>query len=619
MSFRRRSKPSDDSPECLIRLASVPHPYPGEIWGSWLSRIALHCGQDVWRRFLRQCSFPGTKELAQPLFDMDAPAEPLLKLCSALGTTYEHAFLNLTTAPFWLTFQLSTLRNANFPNLPMARHTQRNTIKYRVEPSDEERAPKLCVDCLRADLETHGEPYWRRTHQVRAAFFCAEHSRRLISECPSCKATFTQHHRFLLAETIPLVCNCGQKTYDLDVAGRPSQYFIRLSSLVTEILDNRTFNCGYEQIKTVVHNELRRISSTGKVVDGYKKFLEEAPLTFIESADSTRKLLVADQGSSLTFPISRDAYAIDSFTSIALMAFFEWPLNHLQDSAAKSTNTPLQIKEPNHTIETLNAGLQRWKEAHPGRLPIRDPRYWRLRMRHPESLQTLFPDFELAEIPSYQDDRAVTEKLIGDETLSNSALKKLIRARAPLFERLKARDAEWYQLQLADRFSENGPLSHVDYAPPMDRYERRNFKLHDAVLLAIGTLTQNGKRPIRPTLMNIARLMKVIPRVARSAINFTELTRGPYKDANDSYNYRLAYFTAGLVYNSGVYLNIAALRQRESGLQRCPTVSKRAILDYARDHELPPDIYEHYVDVPNQWDAIKADRRRRHMPKAVPS
>ncbi len=45
---------------------------------------------------------------------------------------------------------------------------------------------RYCPDCVREDMERHGEPYWHRVHMAPGVSVCSEHKRKLMSSCEEC-------------------------------------------------------------------------------------------------------------------------------------------------------------------------------------------------------------------------------------------------------------------------------------------------------------------------------------------------------------------------------------------------------------------------------------------------
>jgi len=97
--------------------------------------------------------------------------------------------------------------------------------------------PAICLKCLEADLSTHSFGYYRRSHLIRAVWYCAEHQTPLIEICPSCAAPFS--HWELPAESCS---HCRKKIVSpiessTDNANKDA--LIRLSEVIAAVLSGK--------------------------------------------------------------------------------------------------------------------------------------------------------------------------------------------------------------------------------------------------------------------------------------------------------------------------------------------------------------------------------------------
>jgi hypothetical protein len=71
---------------------------------------------------------------------------------------------------------------------------------------------RLCLDCLREDLEVYGVRYIHRSHQVPGVEVCSKHGSLLLYKCPYCECSFSRHYN------LPLVpwrqCTCKKYVFD---------------------------------------------------------------------------------------------------------------------------------------------------------------------------------------------------------------------------------------------------------------------------------------------------------------------------------------------------------------------------------------------------------------------
>jgi len=71
---------------------------------------------------------------------------------------------------------------------------------------------RLCLDCLREDLDVYGVRYIHRSHQVPGVEVCSKHGSLLLYKCPHCECSFSRHYN------LPLVpwrrCTCKKYVFD---------------------------------------------------------------------------------------------------------------------------------------------------------------------------------------------------------------------------------------------------------------------------------------------------------------------------------------------------------------------------------------------------------------------
>lgn len=71
---------------------------------------------------------------------------------------------------------------------------------------------RLCLECLREDLNVCGVRYIHRSHQVPGVEVCSKHGSSLLYKCPYCECSFSRRH------DLPLVpwrrCTCKKYVFD---------------------------------------------------------------------------------------------------------------------------------------------------------------------------------------------------------------------------------------------------------------------------------------------------------------------------------------------------------------------------------------------------------------------
>jgi hypothetical protein len=67
-------------------------------------------------------------------------------------------------------------------------------------------ATRICLACLRNDIQTYGVPYIHLSHQIPGVEICAQHGIELIYKCPHCECLFNRRRQLVLAPWIE--CHC---------------------------------------------------------------------------------------------------------------------------------------------------------------------------------------------------------------------------------------------------------------------------------------------------------------------------------------------------------------------------------------------------------------------------
>ena len=86
----------------MIAIPYLPEPYPDEILGSWLSNIRLHNSEGTWSSLLIAAGFQ--RWLKAPYFDLFQSFPQNDLLFQLLGKSRASVWMELTTLPYWITF-----------------------------------------------------------------------------------------------------------------------------------------------------------------------------------------------------------------------------------------------------------------------------------------------------------------------------------------------------------------------------------------------------------------------------------------------------------------------------------------------------------------------------------
>lgn len=156
---------------------NLPPSYPDELWYSRLARYHRRSGN------LRTCTT--MRELGTKLLNVNHKMD-IYNSCSAIVNFYEarndeegfwKAIRENTLDPFSLRFYTVKKRKEYYTAL---HQPKRKTIDlvYRMESN----VPSLryCPLCYQEDVQTYGESYWHRLHQIQAVTICPVHQCQIL-------------------------------------------------------------------------------------------------------------------------------------------------------------------------------------------------------------------------------------------------------------------------------------------------------------------------------------------------------------------------------------------------------------------------------------------------------
>lgn len=104
-------------------------------------------------------------------------------IAEAIHADLTELVLKHTLVPYYESVAQRPLDEAAFSRLFTAPHPNK---RYRT--NNWLRKPLCwCLDCIAVDIETCGEPYWHRSHQIPGVFVCLKHHSWLCHSCPSCR------------------------------------------------------------------------------------------------------------------------------------------------------------------------------------------------------------------------------------------------------------------------------------------------------------------------------------------------------------------------------------------------------------------------------------------------
>lgn len=98
-----------------------------------------------------------------------------------------------TLLPYYFAFAPEALTQAYRNRLALASHaTQIQLLRARLNCSDLPPTLRLCPECIHADMEDFGVPYWHRSHQLPGVSICPLHDAALLLSTCSCQSVITK-------------------------------------------------------------------------------------------------------------------------------------------------------------------------------------------------------------------------------------------------------------------------------------------------------------------------------------------------------------------------------------------------------------------------------------------
>ena len=152
-------------------LTYFPTPYPDEWWYSVLCRYHVRSGRQKVATTLHELygEHPFVHGRLFPGGDCYAVIKQLPKCVIAL----EAVLLEHTLMPYYLRFHLHEKKQAVFRNLLAGKSGGLTSIQ--LQTPDGKQGLKFCPTCYTEDVETYGEPYWHREHQIPLMPLCPKH------------------------------------------------------------------------------------------------------------------------------------------------------------------------------------------------------------------------------------------------------------------------------------------------------------------------------------------------------------------------------------------------------------------------------------------------------------
>jgi len=194
-------------------LEYFPCIYPDEIFYSAIARYRIHTHSNSYRETIYEL-FQTYGVTA--VIDLSNRIRNIFERIPVLKRSYEEEAILIehTMFPFYSAFIGDTLRSELVVNMlgDQGNSVLRMKMGLVSGPVFDARLLKYCPVCMTKDLETYGEAYWHRIHQVPGVLVCPYHSAYLQDKCIGCGDNFRAESQAFVALTDR--CICGQ--YFLD-------------------------------------------------------------------------------------------------------------------------------------------------------------------------------------------------------------------------------------------------------------------------------------------------------------------------------------------------------------------------------------------------------------------
>ena len=534
----------------LAKLPYTPSPYPDEILGSWLARVARSNEKGAWSHLLSQIGI--TKRHQSVLFDMLTLTPSLGMLLASLGITYEEMLLHRTTYPYWATFHADVERRIpGAESLPALRVNQ-----YPVDDLSrlgysylQRRSMKVayCPSCLADDVEKWGEPFWHISHQLPNTFYCTTHRCKLRGTCSQCGVFMAS--RGVGAMTLPkLTCICGANLSLPSDMAAPNDAFLRLSDLSVEALRSSPPDWDFFMVKATVARILEERGGSRHVRRyGYEQLQKSFGWPDARGFNGEMGNPVDGAKSPLRTEGNLAYWAAGEFCAIGVALGFDAQGLFTQFSQGKTA--VFKNKERRVVAGDLNFdglapqdardALEKWIAEHPNRGTAGDAGklYWFLRLYDRDWLRTRTSgSSERRRLRTLNEDRKELVELLESFAGSYTQLQNRLGSLAA-YQRATLRDKEWIG-------------SKVEGAHKEELAKRQKKKVQSQEMLEAALLTEiearlvSEDRPVKISASNLANSIGLSAAQAMAFLKARPHLREAIEQANSTRKYRVLMWAA---------------------------------------------------------------------------
>lgn len=477
----------------MIDIPFVPQPYPDEILGSWLARVALLNGKGAWGVLLEASSF--NRKVGRLFFDMPVYDSKVDSFLSHLGYSYDDALLNLSTYPYWAAFECSNSDFVKGSSRVKALINKGKVVSHihRVGHLFSLAAPigpSFCPLCLISDYSNFGEPFWHKSHQLPTVYYCPTHHVPLQNKCTACGIfNIAGGKRMMPLPT--LICSCGhdyrKQTKNLISS---NEIYKRLTKVSVDALENKEQNWSADNVRAYFSN-LAILKLGSKRGETYAKIKEIFNAEEISNSHFTIKP-TGYIGPTLYRRNPTLFRAPDYCLILASMDIdFADGAKEFSGSSRPIQSLPKQNKLAGipENVEFAFTELSKRLKQNPNRtIASHNILYWYLKIKAVDKLKNLIPNVNLQPIPPIEEDRA--------RILNLSSKKSKSQCRQVAYLRATIRDSAWLE-------SHKKQKSKITKHNTMISKQRHDDLLLKKLKQKIHEILNNEYRPERITLTRL--------------------------------------------------------------------------------------------------------------------
>ncbi|WP_107937232.1 TnsD family transposase [Ureibacillus chungkukjangi] len=301
-----------------------PTPYPDELLYSVLARYHVRAGNTSPKITTEELF---GKRTVRSVWDLPANLNALLKNTGDYWNA-EQLILNYTMYPYYAAFllpqQAKKIKQAMMNDEGSTIHTRIGMAASNVKLKENF---WVCSHCIKDDMETYGETYWRRIHQCPGVFFCPTHEVELEETIVSVR-DFNQHEYIVATALVKRrKNNMGElKKEEIQLLKAISQSSYSL--LTTNYLQKDNNSLRDKYLELLKQNEYATPNGRVKRDRLYSGFKAKFSSRCLELLQSTVEFVEADW---LTMIFQKHRKSFHPIRHLLVMSFLDTDLNHLFD------------------------------------------------------------------------------------------------------------------------------------------------------------------------------------------------------------------------------------------------------------------------------------------------